>query len=307
VLLWTGTVASVLAAGAACVAAWAAIEARSHAVAPIPGAEHPLARVAKGPPVEAVQPAQSTPVAVGAPAPLAEPPTVPRGSSAGPPDIGQSIGNPRDGALFGGDVLEAGPGYMLRSGRTAYATREAVAHIRSAIAKVREKNLRLHPLVVGDLSSELGGRLLGHRSHHSGRDVDLGLFYRKRSASLSRRFVYATRDNLHFRGTLDLIQALYDTRDEPGGAEWILLDYRIQRMLVRWAKNTRFVPASRLEELFQFPAGPTSEKGFVRHFPGHRNHMHVRFACPPGDEFCASPAGPPRLDGTIPPTEAGSG
>ena len=32
------------------------------------------------------------------------------------------------------------------------------------------------PVVVGALSAERGGRLRGHRSHQSGRDIDIGFF-----------------------------------------------------------------------------------------------------------------------------------
>src|SRR5690606_18317973 len=113
----------------------------------------------------------------------------------------------------------------------------------------RREHRHLHDLVVGDLSSELGGRLLGHFSHQSGRDVDLGLFYRRRPEGYPERFIEARRDNLHFKATFALLEALADTVDEPGGVEWILLDYELQRMLYVWGKRQK-IPAETLDRIF---------------------------------------------------------
>lgn len=230
--------------------------------------------------------------------PLAAPPVDARPAFAAtddaPPEIGQSIGVPRAGALQGGAHLRGGDGYRLRNPATTHATVETVAHLEGAIAKARAAYPDLHPVLVGDLSAELGGQLLGHRSHQSGRDVDLGLLYRRRPAGYPQRFTDATEDNLHFRGTLALIEALADTADEPGGVEWILLDYGVQKMLRRFAEREG-MPEAELDRLFQFPHGPTASRGLLRHFPGHRNHLHVRFSCPPSDAFCASPVGPPTV------------
>lgn len=210
-----------------------------------------------------------------------------------PPEIGQSIGAPRAGALNGGARLRPGDGYLLRNPITTFGTVETVAHIERAIATARTAFPELHPVLVGDLSSELGGMLLGHRSHQSGRDVDIGMLYRRRPAGFPQRFTDATVDNLHVRGTLALVKALADTAGQPGGVEWILLDYSVQKILRRYAEREG-MPTEELDRLFQVPHGPTAPQGLLRHFPGHRNHLHVRFGCPPGDPFCASPAGPPQ-------------
>lgn len=206
--------------------------------------------------------------------------------------VGQSVGTPRAGALFGGKRLEPGPGYLVRNEKTSYGTVSTIAHLQHVVSLVHREQPRLHDLVVGDLSSELGGRLLGHFSHQSGRDVDLGFFYRRRPEGYPERFVEARRDNLNFKATFSLIQALAATASEPGGVEWILLDYEIQRMIYAWAKRQR-VSDDELGRIFQYPHGPTADRGLVRHFPQHRNHLHVRFSCGTEDRHCTSPEGPP--------------
>lgn len=226
----------------------------------------------------------------------ARPPAKSESASVETAPVGQSLGAPRAGALFGGERLEPGEGYVIRNARASYGTKTTIAHVRGVIAEVREQHPRVHPLVIGDLSSELGGRLLGHFSHQSGRDVDLGLYYRTRPEGFPERFVEAHRDNLHYSATFGLLEALWRTSSEAGGVEWILLDYEVQRMLYLWAKRRGGVPQDTLDHIFQYPHGPTATRGLVRHFPQHRDHLHVRFACAPGDLHCTSPEGPPVAD-----------
>lgn len=240
----------------------------------------------------------STPLAGAAPpsapeVPLSSEP--PPGSDAAFPSVaGQSVGMPRAGALYGGRQLEPGEGYIVRDPVRAWGTDTTIRHIQAAVAQVRERFPRIHRLVVGDLSTQTGGRLLGHFSHQSGRDVDLGFYYRQRPVDYPQRFVQANADNLHFRATFALLEALAETAGEPDGVEWILVDYRLQKMLHRWAKRQGYDDAV-LDRLFQYPHGATAERGLLRHFPEHSDHMHVRFKCPLTDPHCASPPGPPSL------------
>ena len=118
--------------------------------------------------------------------------------------------------------------------------------------------------------------------------MDVGLVMRGRAEDAPAEFVEATRDNLDRRATYDLIEALAATRDDPTGVELIVLDYNLQRLLRR-AAAARGVPEETLEALFQFPHGPESRHGLVRHMPAHRDHIHVRFRCPEDDRYCREP------------------
>ena len=208
------------------------------------------------------------------------------------PDIGQSVGLPTAGVLHAATPLHSGEGYVVRNPATAYGTETTIEHLTAAIAKVRAELPTLHPVLVGDVSLETGGDIAGHLSHESGRDVDLGLYYRKRRAERARTFVDGTKDNLHFKGTLAMVHALAATHDLPGGVEWVLLDYKLQRLLYDFARK-RGASDEELQRLFQYPRGTAAQAGLLRHFPGHRNHMHVRFRCTTDDRLCRSPDGSP--------------
>jgi len=264
-----------LSSAAAVITAWVALRVSNH-----------LSEIAAQPRCPQAAPA---PHAKATPKPAASAQPV---ASQETETVGQSVGSPGSGALLGGKKLVASEGFVLRNDRASYGTDATIAHLQKVIARVRSEHRRLHPLVVGDLSTELGGRLLGHFSHQSGRDVDLGFFYRRRPPGYPEKFVEADRENLNFRATWALIEALADTADTPGGVEWILLDYDVQRLIYNWARRGQ-IDHEKLERIFQYPKGPTAETGIVRHFPQHRDHMHVRFACAPSDRYCSSPEGAP--------------
>ncbi|MCA9652518.1 MAG: penicillin-insensitive murein endopeptidase [Myxococcales bacterium] len=209
-------------------------------------------------------------------------------TGAAPPELGQSVGSPRDGALLSPTQLSNGRDYVIRNESTVWGTRNTVEHLAKAIETMRSQHPAVHRVVVGDISTRRGGPLPGHTSHQSGRDVDVGLVMRGRAEDAPAEFVEATRDNLDRRATYDLIEALAATRDDPTGVELIVLDYNLQRLLRR-AAAARGVPEETLEALFQFPHGPESRHGLVRHMPAHRDHIHVRFRCPEDDRYCREP------------------
>jgi len=208
------------------------------------------------------------------------------------PQIGQSIGSPGAGALYGGDRLHRAEHYLCRNPKTTFGTTTMVEHIRTIARSMRARFPDAHPLLVGDLSTELGGPIGGHFSHQSGRDVDLAPYYRTRHPGFPRRFAAATRDNLDFAATFALLEEIAATQARDGGVEWVLLDYGVQRMLVEWGREHGIDEAT-LAHLFQYPRGPRAPAGIVRHMPEHGNHLHVRFRCAAADRFCASPPYPP--------------
>ncbi len=249
-----------------------------------PSEPQPDATVAQAPPSVEPTAAPATP-SIGWPDLSVEglPPV-----DAAPEAMGQSIGSPRDGALLHGTQMPSSRDYLIRNQDTAWATDNTIAHLQTAIASVRKRNPQLHRLVIGDISTRRGGPLDGHTSHQAGRDVDIGLYYRGRPDAGPTTFVEATREILDRRATFDLIAALAETRDEPTGVELIVLDYNLQRILRR-AAEMRGISEDLLEALFQFPHGPNTRHGLIRHKPAHRDHLHVRFRCPTEDAYCRNP------------------
>src|SRR5690606_38575956 len=124
-----------------------------------------------------------------------------------------------------------------------------------------------------------------HASHQSGRDVDLGFYFKSRPKGYPEAFVVATEKNLHFAATWALLTAFTDLAEADAGVEKGFLSYSTQRLLYKLARK-RGISKARLGAIFQYPRGRSSSKGIVRHQKGHDEHMHVRFKCPPRDKKC---------------------
>jgi murein endopeptidase len=197
--------------------------------------------------------------------------------------LGQSIGEPWAGHLDHPDELPAGDGYVIRRPWRAFGTRTTVDYVLHAIRDIRERFPDVHVLAIGDISQKTGGAITEHHSHQSGRDADIGLIYKHKPAGFPASFVTATEANLDCPATFALLSDFAETSKLDGGAQVIFLDYEVQGILYRWAKDAG-VDDDKLERLFEYPHRGAS--ALVRHFPGHDNHMHVRFKCPAGDRSC---------------------
>lgn len=203
----------------------------------------------------------------------------------GRPVPGQSVGAASDGKLVGGMQLPEGSGYFRRRPQAAWGTNHAIHHIKRAVSVVRNHFPKVHDLAIGDISARAGGPLGEHKSHQSGRDVDMGLYFQKRPAGYPESFVRATDDTLDLAATWTLIEALASTAHADAGVEVMFLDYELQQLLYGWAQD-HGVSKHRLGEIFQYPRGEASASGLVRHEPGHDTHVHVRFKCPKNDDGC---------------------
>ncbi len=199
--------------------------------------------------------------------------------------LGQSQGQPWSGRLKNATRLPKGKGYLIRRPHRAFGTAHLVAHLRNAILAVRADHPRLHTLAIGDLSAQRGGSITEHRSHQSGRDVDVGFFYKRKPAVYPQEFAAATAANLDRAATWDLLVAFARTADSPDGVQAIFVDYDVQGLLYDWALE-RGVDEGYLDRLFQYPDGKHTGTGLVRHEPHHDDHFHIRFKCPPRDQTC---------------------
>ncbi|MBW1762257.1 MAG: penicillin-insensitive murein endopeptidase, partial [Deltaproteobacteria bacterium] len=130
----------------------------------------------------AKKPAPAPRVEAPAPGPtLTVAPQAPSGAGAIDWSVFDSVSlrNPNDGSLRGGVPLPlTAPGLRFNPARnpsTRYGTIEMVRGLVDAGGRV-EKELGGIPATINDLSYEEGGPIPHHRSHQSGRDVDV-LFY----------------------------------------------------------------------------------------------------------------------------------
>jgi len=198
---------------------------------------------------------------------------------------GQSVGEPWAGRLQHPTALPPGEGYVIRRPSRAFGTETTVELIERAIGETLEAFPDEHVLAIGDISAESGGLITQHRSHQSGRDVDIGLFYNEQPADYPANFVHATEDNLDCAATFKLLESFLASTDDDGGVLMIFLDFDVQGILYSWALD-HGISERRLGRIFQYPHGRGSSEGLVRHVANHDNHMHVRFKCPSEDTAC---------------------
>jgi len=198
---------------------------------------------------------------------------------------GQSRGRPQRGWLAGGAQLPHSPQYYRRRPEWTWGAQHVIDHTRRAIATVNRAHPSVHRLAIGDISAPKGGVLPGHGSHQSGRDIDLGLYFRGVPEGYPHEFVKASGGRLDAAATWTLVHALYRASKTTGGPEKIFLDYDVQGKLYDAARKAG-VSRKTLAEIFQYPSGRWTRDRLVKHEPKHDDHLHVRFACPPGDDAC---------------------
>lgn len=192
-----------------------------------------------------------------------------------------SVGRPDHGSLTNGVTLPPHPGYQVRNTQRAFVTSEVVEHIASAFDAVRDAHPRAPRIEIRDASVRSGGHLAQHRSHQSGRDVDIAYFQRScRNVCTLRRLRPSDLD-------ADRQWALLAPWLERGVVEYVFIDYALQEPLYEAARRA----GARREDLsrwFQYPRGEENRYGIIRHIPQHADHLHVRFVCAPHDDGCGS-------------------
>src|SRR5690349_8978790 len=86
-------------------------------------------------------------------------------------DGGAGVGSPDSGWLLGGARIPEGEGWVLHQPAWSYGTTHAVRELVRALSAYREAG---GPLVeIGAMSKLRGGEIGDHRSHQTGRDVDV--------------------------------------------------------------------------------------------------------------------------------------
>lgn len=193
---------------------------------------------------------------------------------ADPESLGSiSIGLPNSGRLLNGVRLPEDPRWELVDASHAYGTRETIEFLKTAIARVHEEHPGAPRLHIGHISGPKGGRLHPHKSHQSGRDVDLGYYYESGEAWYLR----GSKDNLDVARNWSLVRALVLETD----VRFILIDASIQRHLREHALSVGEDPAW-VKDLFN--GTPGKRAPLIRHVAGHATHMHVRFYNPVAQE-----------------------
>ncbi|MEM6789344.1 MAG: penicillin-insensitive murein endopeptidase [Myxococcota bacterium] len=182
-----------------------------------------------------------------------------------------SVGKPNGGALINGVRMPEHEGWELIIPQLAWGTEETVGYLRTAVEAVRAAFPEgTHPMFIGHLSRREGGPLRPHRSHQSGRDVDLGYYYIPERAEWYRPANALTLDRAR---SWAFVRALVTRTD----VEYIFISIRVQKLLKEYALSVG-EDADWLDTLFEYRS--RHPEPLIRHTWGHQTHMHVRFYNP---------------------------
>ena len=198
--------------------------------------------------------------------------------------MARSIGSPNDGRLDGGTYLRETPylrvvpfyaesqarwGLPALVGLLDRAARRVARHFSGAV------------LSVGDLSRREGGGLYRHRSHESGRDADVGFYYRgsANKAVLPDQFLAVASSGktaalpaaiFDDAQNWALVEALVD--DPETHVSYVFVASHLRARLLRFAEASGVPP-----ELRERAAAVMMQP---RHALPHDDHFHVRISCP---------------------------
>ena len=204
-----------------------------------------------------------------------------------------SVRNPNDGALRGGVPLPlTAPGLRFNPGRdpkARYGTVEMVRGLVDAGSRV-DRELGGLPVTINDLSYEHGGPIPHHRSHQSGRDVDVlfyqlgpdgepiasvGTFFDRSGVAVDFRDLADPSDDVALRldvpRTWLFLQALIE--DDDAQLQDIFVAEHLRTLLLDYAQ-ARDVPATTIARFADMSCQPS--------YP-HDDHFHFRFFCAPDD------------------------
>jgi murein endopeptidase len=193
----------------------------------------------------------------------------------------RSVGAPNRGRLEHAVPFPEGDGWALRAYRPrTWATRHVVVELAASITEWRERFPEAQPVLLGEFSRRGGGTVRPHRSHRSGRDVDVG--YVLLVPPAAHKFTVGTPRTMDAAATWGLVQRLLAS----GAVESIFMAESVQNQLLPHALAS--VAPERLPSVFSVLAtDPRAKKqAILRAWGGHDDHMHVRFACTDDDVGC---------------------
>lgn len=209
------------------------------------------------------------------------------------PGLDGSVGVPQSGVQTGAVELPVeGVGYKRLRARHPYywGQPRMVRLIEDAARAVHDQHPGGKPLLVGDISAKHGGKIPGHNSHRTGRDVDLFWYVTTPSGAPTDNPGFA-----HIKG--DGLAKLY-SKGRPAGfvrfdverqwtlvktmllhpkanVQWIFCSHDVEALLIDYAR-------ARGEDLALLWYAET-----VLHQPRdsspHDDHFHVRLGCLPDE------------------------
>jgi len=225
------------------------------------------------------------------------------------PGLRGTVGVPNRGVLTDSQELPVrGPGFVRFRPMSShyFGSPRLVRALQNAAQDVRRLAPGGAPLSIGDLSAKTGGRIPGHDSHRSGRDVDL-LFLVTTPAGASVQspgFVRFQGDGLaRVDGTTDYVRI-------DIAREWILLrslltSPEIDVQFMFWCHELEALLIDHARALGE-PDALVWQAETVMLAPSdslrHDDYVHLRIACAPDEGVAGCSGGGPRWQ-WLPPTD----
>lgn len=189
-----------------------------------------------------------------------------------------SVGRPNRGRLQDGVLLPESDLYTRKTPTTGlWGSSHTILQIDRAFAAFRHDTGYEGEVVIGALSRKRGGRFSPHRSHQSGRDIDIRLPLWPGASPEGP----PGPDEIDWYATWGLVRAFIDTEQ----VDTIFLDISRHRFLYEAARGMGETPES-LESVIKWPRWTGDSRPVVRHSKGHDTHIHVRILCGPDEPRC---------------------
>lgn len=196
-----------------------------------------------------------------------------------PDAVSQSRGKANRGRLINGEPMPPGEGYQILYPYRAFGTHYTVSEVVHVLDAFHERFPETPDLLVGDLSVRVGRTLSPHKSHQSGRDVDI-TYPRLTEPRTYSMFTYIRRDEIDIPKSFWLIKYFIDR----GHVEYMFMDRKWQYRLRKHAEELG-APEEWLNAVFQYRSNRPG-RAIVRYSRGHDKHFHVRFKCQQTDRHC---------------------
>jgi murein endopeptidase/LysM repeat protein len=193
---------------------------------------------------------------------------------------GISIGRASRGRLVRGVELPDRPDlYTRRKPEESWGSSHAITQLMAAVTRFRHETGFKRAVVIGGISKARGGRFRPHKSHQSGRDIDI----RMPITAAAEGKKHTSAGDIDWRATWQLIHAFI----VGGEVEYVFLEYSLQKRLYKAAREAG-ATKDQLAMWLQWPNKPKTNKGIVRHVKGHVVHFHVRIRCADYEKHCVT-------------------
>lgn len=223
------------------------------------------------------------------------------------PGLFGSVGVPHSGVQTDGLELPAsGEGFVRYRPRGAnhFGRPRLVDALRRIAAEIARADPSAPPIVVGDLSARHGGKIPGHQSHRTGRDVDLLFYYLTPAGArvTAPGFIHVGSDGLavvpHTGELLRfdvehqwrLVRALLTAPDL--GVQFMFVSRTIEALLVDYAiaRGEPLELVLRAQSVMLEPGDSMP----------HDDHVHLRIACTLEEAFSGCMGGGPHWEWLAP-------